>query len=129
MNLKRYNVTVNGTAYDVTVQETDETESYTDTGAAPAPAPSPAKTKPSAKSAPVSSGTAGKIQIEAPMPGLIVEVKVKVGDSLKNGETVAVLEAMKLENDVVATADGVVASVNVAKGDNVSAGAVIVTLN
>jgi biotin carboxyl carrier protein len=128
MNLKRYNVTVNGTAYNVAVEEIEEDASGnpahnqdrpTSENYAPANPPEPPK----------STAPSGNIKIEAPMPGTIVEVKVKTGDSVKNGDAVAVLEAMKLENDIVSTADGIIASVNVAKGDSVSAGTVIVTLN
>ena len=114
--MKRYNITVNGTAYDVAVEEIAE-------GAAPAApkaAPKPAGGVNSAQ---------GGVKITAPMPGTIVEVKAKVGDAVKNGTVIAVLEAMKMENDIVADRDGTIASINVNKGDSVSTGAVIATLN
>ena len=63
------------------------------------------------------------------MPGTIVEVKAKVGDPVKNGTVIAILEAMKMENDIVADRDGTIASINVNKGDSVSTGTVIATLN
>ncbi len=118
--MKRYTITVNGTAYDVTVAEAD--------GAAPAPAAAPAPKAAPKKAAPAPVA-AGASSINAPMPGNIVDVKVKVGDKVTNGTVVAVLEAMKMENDIVSDKDGVVASVNVNKGDSVDTGAVVVTIN
>ncbi len=118
--MKRYTITVNGTAYDVTVDEADG--SAAPVAAAPAPKAAPKKAAP----APAAAGSAC---INAPMPGTIVEVKVKAGDKVTNGTVVAVLEAMKMENDIVCDRDGVVASVNVAKGDSVNTGAVVVTIN
>ncbi len=119
--MKRYTITVNGTAYDVTVDEAD--------GAAPAAAPAASAKKPALAKKAAPAGAQGNVAISAPMPGNIVDVKVKVGDTVKNGTVVAVIEAMKMENDIVADRDGVVASVNVAKGDAVDTGAAVVTLN
>lgn len=124
--MKRYTITVNGTAYDVTVEEANGAAPV----AAPAPkaaAPAPAAPAPAPKAAP--AGTQGNATIEAPMPGTIVDVKVKVGDKVTNGTVIAVLEAMKMENDIVCDRDGVVASVNVGKGDAVDTGAVVATIN
>ncbi|MBE6888905.1 MAG: biotin/lipoyl-binding protein [Ruminococcaceae bacterium] len=118
--MKRYTITVNGNAYDVTVDEADG--SAAPVAAAPAPKAAPKKAAP----APAAAGSAS---INAPMPGTIVDVKVKVGDKVSNGTVVAVLEAMKMENDIVCDRDGVVASVNVNKGDAVDTGAVVVTIN
>ena len=118
--MKRYTITVNGTAYDVTVDEADG--SAAPVAAAPAPKAAPKKAAP----APAAAGSAS---INAPMPGTIVDVKVKVGDKVTNGTVVAVLEAMKMENDIVCDKDGVIASVNVNKGDAVDTGAVVVTIN
>lgn len=121
--MKRYNITVNGTVYDVAVEEADNDA----VSAAPAPAAVPkAAAKPAASK---SSAAAGSVKITAPMPGTIVDVKAKVGDPVKNGTVIAVLEAMKMENDVVADRDGIIASINVNKGDSVSTGSVIATLN
>ncbi|MGN0688629.1 MAG: biotin/lipoyl-containing protein [Oscillospiraceae bacterium] len=118
--MKRYTITVNGTAYDVTVEESDGT-------AAPAPAAAP-KAAPAKKAAPAPAAS-GSAAVTAPMPGTIVDVKVKAGDKVANGTVVAILEAMKMENDIVCDKDGVVASVNVAKGDSVETGAVVITIN
>lgn len=119
--MKRYTITVNGNAYDVTVDEADGS-------AAPVAAPAPKKAAP-AKKAAAPAGVQGNATVNAPMNGTIVDVKVKVGDKVTNGTVIAVLEAMKMENDIVSDKDGVVASVNVNKGDAVETGAVVATLN
>ena len=119
--MKRYTITVNGNAYDVTVDEADGS-------AAPVAAPAAKKAAP-AKKAAAPAGAQGNATVNAPMNGTIVDVKVKVGDKLTNGTVIAVLEAMKMENDIVSDKDGVVASVNVNKGDAVETGAVVATLN
>ena len=118
--MKRYTITVNGTAYDVTVDEADG--SAAPVAAAPAPKAAPKKAAPA-------PAAAGASSINAPRPGTIIDVKVKVGDKVTNGTVIAVLEAMKMENDIVCDKDGVVASVNVNKGDSVDTGAVVVTIN
>lgn len=82
-----------------------------------------------AKKAAAPAGAQGNATVNAPMNGTIVDVKVKVGDKVTNGTVIAVLEAMKMENDIVSDKDGVVASVNVNKGDAVETGAVVATLN
>ena len=119
--MKRYTITVNGNAYDVTVDEADGS-------AAPVAAPAPKKAAPAKKSA-APAGAQGNATVNAPMNGTIVDVKVKVGDKVTNGTVIAVLEAMKMENDIVSDKDGVVASVNVNKGDAVETCAVFATLN
>lgn len=119
--MKRYTITVNGNAYDVTVDEADGS-------AAPVAAPAAKKAAP-AKKAAAPAGAQGNATVNAPMNGTIVVVKVKVGDKVTNGTVIAVLEAMKMENDIVSDKDGVVASVNVNKGDAVETGAVVATLN
>ena len=91
--------------------------------AAPAPAPAPA---PAAAPAPAS---AGGQSVDAPMPGKILDIKVKAGDAVSFGQCVVVMEAMKMETEIVAPAAGTVASVNVSVGDAVDTGAVLVTLN
>ena len=121
--MKRYTITVNGTAYDVTVDEADGS-------AAPVAAAAPAKKAAApAKKPAAPAGAQGNATINAPMNGNIVDVKVKVGDKVTNGTVIAVLEAMKMENDIVSDKDGVIASINVNKGDTVETGAVIATVN
>lgn len=123
--MKRYNITVNGTAYDVTVEETDGSAAPV---AAPAAAPAPKKAAaPAAPAAP--AGAQGGVKISAPMPGTIVDVKLAVGAKVTNGTVIAVLEAMKMENDVVASCDGTIASINVTKGQSVETGTLIATIN
>lgn len=119
--MKNYTITVNGTAYDVTVEENGAGAS------APAAAPAPKAADPKKAAAP--KAAAGGAPINAPMRGTIVDVKVKVGDKVSNGTVVAVLEAMKMENDIVSDKDGVVAAVLVNKGDSVETGAPVVTLS
>lgn len=130
--MKRYNITVNGTAYDVTVEEASADNAVkTAPAAIPVPAPSPAAittAMPQAQEA-KPAGIQGNIKIEAPMPGTIVDVKVKAGDNVHNGSVIAVLEAMKMENDIVAAEDGVITSVNVSKGESVNTGTVVATMS
>lgn len=132
--MKNYTITVNGTPYNVTVEEGAGAPVAAAPVAAPvaAPAPAPAAAPapaPAAAPAPATQGTAGSVKVEAPMPGTILDVKVSVGDSVSSGSVLCILEAMKMENEIVAPQDGTVASVNVAKGDSVEAGQVIITLN
>ena len=120
--MKNYTITVNGTVYDVTVEE-GTGASTPATAAAPKAAPKKAAPKPAA------SAGAGAVKVNAPMPGKILSVKAAVGQAVKKGEVILVLEAMKMENEVVAPEDGTVASIDVAVGDSVEAGAVLATLN
>lgn len=124
--MKNYRITVNGVAYDVAVEELGAGEA----GAAPAPVSAPAAAPaPAKKAAPKASGKAGAVKITAPMPGKIVAVKAQAGTSVKKGDAVIVLEAMKMENEICAAQDGVVASVEVAVGDTVEGGDVLATMN
>ncbi len=132
--MKNYTITVNGTPYNVTVEEGAGAPVAAAPVAAPAAAPAPAPAAapapaPAAAPAPATQGTAGSVKVEAPMPGTILDVKVSVGDSVSSGSVLCILEAMKMENEIVAPQDGTVASVNVSKGDSVEAGQVIITLN
>ena len=124
--MKRFSVTVNGVSYDVTVEEiSSEAAASTPVQAPVAPKAAPA----APKAAPVQNGTAGAVKVKAPMPGTIMKVNVNVGDTVKKGDVLCVLEAMKMENDISAPADGTVASVNVQKGASVQSEEVIITLN
>ena len=111
--MKRYTVTVNGKVYDVTVEENTN-------GAAPAAAPvqsaAPAPVQTAAPSAPA-AGT----KVSAPMPGTVLKMNVSVGDSVKRGDVLCVLEAMKMENEITAPADGKI-TYAVAKGAPVKTG-------
>jgi biotin carboxyl carrier protein len=122
--MKYYNITVNGVAYSVSVEETSA-------GAAPVAAPVAAAPKAAAPVAKPAAPAAaqGATAVKAPMPGNILDVKVKKGDSVKSGDILVILEAMKMENEIVAPADGTVAAINVNKGDTVNSGDVLVSLN
>jgi len=126
--MKRYNITVNGKAYDVVVEEADAASAPAVAAPAPqaAPAATPAPTP--AKEAPAPSAE-GAIKVESPMPGTIMDVKVAVGDTVKDGQVLVILEAMKMENDIVSPGDGVVASINVKQGDSVSANDLLISIN
>ena len=128
--MKRYTITVNGTAYDVTVDEANGAAPAAAPvqAAAPAPAPAPAAA-PAPEAKPAATGSEGAVKVDAPMPGTILDVKVSVGASVNSGEVICILEAMKMENEIVAPQAGTVSSVNVSKGDSVEAGQVIVTMN
>ena len=123
--MKQYTITVNGVAYDVTVEEKNG-------GVVSAPKAVeksvPAAAAPVA-SAPQAAAKEGNVAVSAPMPGKILAVKAKEGDSVKAGDVLLVLEAMKMENDIVAPQDGVVASINVKVGDSVESGAKLASLN
>lgn len=118
--MKNYTITVNGNVYDVTVEETGSTPSV----AAPKRAASAA---PAAK--PVASAGAGSVKIEAGAAGKVFKIEKKAGDAVKKGDTVLILEIMKMETPVVAPEDGTVASIDVAVGDSVESGALLATLN
>ena len=128
IKMKKYNITVNGTTYEVVVEEAGSVASapayvapvYSAPVAAPAAAPAPVAT-PAAAPAPAApkaapAGAAGATKVTAPMPGTVLKVNVTVGQSVKKGDVICVLEAMKMENDIPAPADGVIASVNVQNG-------------
>lgn len=127
----KYNVTLNGKIYEVDVTESDAVV----TGisqvpvaavvaapapvAAPAVAPAPVAEAPAAPAAPAPVSADGT-QVKAPMPGTILAVKKNVGDAVKAGDVIVVLEAMKMENDIVAPCDGTVKSINAPKGTTVN---------
>ena len=122
--MKNYTITVNGNVYDVTVEENGS-------GAA-APAPrkmAAAAPKAAPAAAPKAAGGAGNIKIEAKAAGKVFKIEAGVGTAVKKGDTVLILEVMKMETPVVATEDGTVASIDVAVGDQVESGALLATLN
>ena len=133
--MKTYNITVNGVTYTVEVEEVGATASAPVAAApvaapaAPAAAPAAPAAPKAAPAAPKASGAAGAVSVKAPMPGNIMKVNCKVGASVKKGDVLIVLEAMKMENDICAPQDGVVASVEVAQGASVETDALLVTLN
>ena len=133
----KYVVTVNGKKFEVEVEkvggagkslsrqpaerrEAVKSEPVVETKAAVAPAP--------VEAAPAATSTTGGTTITSPMPGSILDVKVNVGDKVTFGQTLAILEAMKMENDIPATVDGEVAEIRVKKGDAVETDAVLIVL-
>lgn len=111
--MKKYRVTVNGTAYEIQLEEL--------TGAAPAAAPAPAA---AAAPAPAAAPAGGE-QVTSPMPGTILDVKVAQGAAVKKGDVLMILEAMKMENEIMCPCDGTVASVNASKGTAVESGTLL----
>ncbi len=109
--MKKYKVNVNGTAYEVTVE-------LMDGAAAPAAAPASA-------AAPAPAVSAGGEKITAPMPGTILSVNVSNGQAVKKGDVLFILEAMKMENEIMAPCDGTVSSVSTSKGASVESGALL----
>lgn len=122
--MKNYTITVNGNVYDVVVEEGAST-------GAPAAAPAPrAVAAPAApKAAPKAAGGAGSVKVEAGAAGKVFKIEAKVGQAVKAGDAVVIIEAMKMEIPVVAPQDGTVASIDVAVGDSIEAGAVLATMN
>ena len=114
--MKAYRVNVNGNVYEITIEEIDKA----DIKAAPTPAAAPAPA-----AAPVA---AGANTVTAPMPGNILKVNVVAGQAVKKGDVLMILEAMKMENEILAPCDCTVASVNTTAGTTVDAGAVLCTL-
>jgi len=120
--MKKYNVTVNGTAYEITLEVVDAA----DIKAAPAPAATPAPVAaPAPAAAPAPVANANGETVVAPMPGNILAVNVQNGATVKKGDVLMILEAMKMENEIMSPVDGTIASVNVAKGSSVETGEVL----
>lgn len=126
--MKNYTITVNGTPYNVTVEDANGSAAPVAAASAPAAAPASAPA-PAPAAAPAAPAAAGSLSVDAPMPGNILDIKVSNGASVKAGDVLLILEAMKMENEIVAPQDGTVASVNVNKGDTVEAGQTLVSLN
>lgn len=146
----KYVATINGKKYEVEVEKLEAYKSLDRNGvaapaapvlpasapvqrpaapapvaAAPAPAPAPAAAAP----APAAAAPAGATTVEAPMPGKILNIKVSEGQAVKFGEVVVIMEAMKMETEIVAPADGTVSKILVKAGDSVDTGAALVALN
>lgn len=125
--MKNYTITVNGSVYDVVVEE--GATSGAPAAAAPAAPRAVPKAAPAPAAAPAAGGAAGSIKIEAGAAGKVFKIEANVGQVVKKGDAVVIVEAMKMEIPVVAPEDGTVASINVAVGDAVEAGALLATLN
>ena len=129
--MKYYTITVNGTTYNVSVEEgttaAPAPSSAPRMESTPAPAPAPAQEKPAA--APSAGGSVGDTKVSSPMPGKIISIKSSIGHTINKGEVILVLEAMKMENEIVAPQDGIISSIDVAVGQSVEAGTLLATLN
>jgi biotin carboxyl carrier protein len=137
--MRKFAITVNGNTYEVEVEEIGGAPVYAAAPvAAPVAAPAPVAAAPAAPkaAAPAAApkaaapaGAAGANKVNSPMPGTILDVKVSVGQAVKNGQVLCILEAMKMENEIAAPCDGVVASINVTKGATVNTGDLLLSLN
>lgn len=135
--MRTFNVSVNGTTYQVQVEEVTGVTAAVPAASAPVAAPQPIAAAPVAAAPaapkpatpkPVASVTGGH-QVKSPMPGTIISIKVMQGDSVKKGTVLCILEAMKMENEIMAPTDGIVAQVVVSKGASVNSGDVLVVLS
>ncbi|MDK9712158.1 biotin/lipoyl-containing protein [Acidaminobacter sp.] len=138
--MRKFNITVNGKAYEVEVEEIGGVAAAmparpaapaaapkaapAPAAAAPAPAPAPAPAAPAAAAAPVAGGST----ISAPMPGTVLDIKVAVGDTVKVNDVLMILEAMKMENEIMAPVAGKVAQISVSKGASVNSGDVMIVI-
>ncbi len=111
--MKKYRVTVNGTAYEIELEELTGAAVAPAAASAPTPAPAPA------------AAPAGGEQVTSPMPGTILAVNVAVGDTVKRGQVLMILEAMKMENEIMCPCDGKIVSVNTSKGSSVESGTLL----
>ncbi|MDD2502589.1 MAG: acetyl-CoA carboxylase biotin carboxyl carrier protein subunit [Clostridia bacterium] len=149
--MRKFMINVNGRSYEVEVEEIGGTESTPQTTAAvqavPSPVPQVAPTapvvQPTAVPAPVaqpaaaptpesapaqSTATAGSVSVNAPMPGNILDVRAKTGESIQKGQVIVILEAMKMENEIMAPQDGKISSINTSKGSTVNSGDLLFTM-
>ena len=143
--MKEYKYKINGNAYKVTIGDIEDNIAHVEVNGTPykvemekapkvavKPVVRPVSAAPAAPTAPVvkpAAASTGKSGVKSPLPGVILDIKVNVGDTVKKGQTIIILEAMKMENDIVAPQDGTVASINVTAGQSVESGAVLATMN
>ena len=145
--MKQYKFKISGKEYNVTIESVEnkiakvnvngnayEVELENEVAPAPAPAAAPVAAAPSAAPAPTAAAPAAKpasaagVKVTSPLPGVIIEVSVKEGQAVKAGQKVAVIEAMKMENEITASQDGTISAIHVNKGDSVLEGADIVSI-
>lgn len=125
--MKKYNITVNGKTYEVEVEEIGKSEQTAPIQVAPVTRPTAPAPKPSAPKAP-SKPAAGSSDITAPMPGTVLEIKVTQGQTVKNGDLVMILEAMKMENEIFAPADGTIEKIHINQGASVNSGDLLISI-
>ncbi len=121
--MKQYKINVNGTFYEVAIEEVNATEIINNT-TAPAAAPA----TPAAPAAPVTAAPASGEKVNAPMPGTILSVNINVGDTVKEGQVAMILEAMKMENEIMIPCNGTVTAVGTTKGATVESGAFLFSI-
>lgn len=131
--MRKFNITVNGKAYEVEVEEIGGAPSAAPAAAPAAPAPAPSVQAAAPKAAPAqtpapAAAPAGGTNVQAPMPGTILSVKVNVGDTVSEGQVLCILEAMKMENEIMAPKAGKVVSVSVSQGSSVNSGDALVSI-
>lgn len=128
--MEKYLIKVNGKEYEVEVEKIGgDSIQVSRSVETKREVPTTAKTETAVNEKSAKTGTVGNIKISAPMPGTILGVEVKVGDKVDKGQTLAILEAMKMENEIAAPEDGTVSSVNIATGDTVESGQLLISLN
>ncbi len=123
--MRKFIINVNGNSYEVEVEEVGGVATSAPVAAAPKAAPAPA---PKAAPAPAAAPPAGATTVSAPMPGSIVSVKVKVGDTVNEGDVLCILEAMKMENEIMAPQAGKVVAISANQGASVNTGDPLVSL-
>lgn len=127
--MKSYTITVNGTAYEVTVEENGNAAAPVAATAPKAAAPAPKAAPAAAPKAAAPAAGAGSVKVSAAVPGKVVKIVASVGQSVKAGDSVVIVESMKMEIPVVAPQDGTLAAINVSEGTPVEVGDLIATMN
>lgn len=136
--MKKFIVNVNGNSYEVEVEEVGSSSQSVVSAPVAAPAAQPAQPKapaapapaaPKAEAKPAQAVPQGAEVVEAPMPGTILDIKVNQGDTVKKGQVLLILEAMKMENEIMAPRDGKVTAVNTSKGSSVNVGDPLISLS
>lgn len=127
--MKSYTITVNGTAYEVTVEENGNAAAPVAAAAPKVAAPAPKAAPAAAPKAAAPATGAGSVKVSAAVPGKVVKIVASVGQSVKAGDSVVIVESMKMEIPVVAPQDGTIASIDVAEGAAVENGDTLATMN
>jgi len=135
--MRKFNVTINGKTYEVEVEEVKDNHEQTKLKDTLTQQPvknqnslnKTAISEQKIKTEQITNNNTGSKVITAPMPGTIIDIKVKEGQNVKRGDVVLILEAMKMENEIMAAEDGVIATINVAKGSSVNTGEILVSMN